>query len=159
LAGNHLQLRQNVVELDRVKAEVLAARADGLRNVLGLRRGHHEDDVRRRLFQRLEQRVEGGFGDLVRLVENVDLVPVARGGVAGRVAQFANLVDAAVGGRVDLDHVDGVALANLDAGVADAAWLRGGALASCPISVRQFSAWATMRAMVVLPMPRWPEKM
>jgi hypothetical protein len=28
-----------------------------------------------------------------------------------------------------------------------------------PISVRQFRAWATMRAMVVLPMPRWPEKM
>ena len=32
---------------DGVKAEMLTARADGLRNVLGLRGRHHEDDVRR----------------------------------------------------------------------------------------------------------------
>ena len=128
LPGNHLQLRQNVVELDRVKAEVLAARADGLRNVLRLGGRHHEDDVRRRLFQRLQQRVEGRLGNLVRFVEDVDLVAVARRSVARRIAQLANLVDAAIGGRVDLDHVDGVALANLDAGVADAARLRRRAL-------------------------------
>ena len=82
----------------------------------------------RRLLERLEQSVEGGVGDLVRLVEDVDLVAVARGAVAGGVAQFANLVDAAVGGGVDLDDVDGGPGANLGAGVADAAGLGGGAL-------------------------------
>ena len=141
-----------------VKAEVLAARADGLRNVLGLRGRHHEDDVVGRLLQRLQQRVEGGVGDLVRLVEDVDLVAVARGAIAGGVAQFADLVDAAVGGGVDLDHVDGVAGANLGAGVADAAGLGRGPVWAAD-RVRQFSAMARMRAMVVLPMPRWPLKM
>ena len=137
---------------------MLAARADGLRNVLGLGGGHHEDDVVGRLFQGFEQRVEGGIGDLVRLVEDVDLVAVARGTIAGGVAQFADLVDAAVGGGVDLDDVDGGACADFGAGVADAAGLGGGALGRAD-RVRQFSAMARMRAMVVLPMPRWPVKM
>ena len=126
LAGNHLQLRQNVVELDGMKAEVLAAGADSLRNILRLRGRHHEDHVRRWLFESLEQRVEGGFGDLVGFVENIDFVTVAGGGIAGGVAQFANLVNAPVGGGVDLDHVHGVALTDLDAGVAHAAGFRRG---------------------------------
>ena len=79
LAGDHLQLGENVVEFDGVKAEVLAAGADGLGNVLGLRGGHHEDDVGGRLFESLEQGVEGGLGDLMRFVEDVDLVAVAGG--------------------------------------------------------------------------------
>ena len=97
-------------------------------NVLGLRGRHHEDDVVGRLLERLEQRVEGRVGDLVRFVEDVDFVAVARRAVAGGVAQLANLVDAAVGGGVDLDDVDGGAGANLGAGVADAAGLGRGAL-------------------------------
>ena len=138
---------------------MLAARADGLGNVLGLGGGHHEDDVGGRLFEGLEQGVEGGVGDLVGFVEDVDLVAVAGGGVAGGVAQFANFVDAAIGGGVDLDDVDGVALADFDAGVAHAAGLGGGARRREPMALRQLRAWARMRAMVVLPMPRWPEKM
>ena len=125
--GDGAQLAEDVDQLDGVEAEVLAARADGLGNVLGLGGGHHEDDVVGRLFERLQQRVEGGVGDLVRLVEDVDLVAVARGAVAGGVAQLANLVDAAVGGGVDLDDVDGVAGPDLGAGLADLAGLGGGA--------------------------------
>ena len=97
-----------------------------LGNVLGLGRRHHEDDVVGWLLEGFEQRVEGGVGDLVGFVEDVDLVAVARRTVTGGVAQLANLVDAAVGGRVDLDHIDGVAGANLGAGLADAAGLGGG---------------------------------
>ena len=103
---------------------MLAARADGLRNILRLRGRQHEDDVAGRLLQRLQQSVEGGVGDLVRFVENVDLEAVARGTIAGGLAQFADFVDAAVGGGVDLDDVDGVSGPNLGAGIADAAWLR-----------------------------------
>ena len=149
---------KDVVEAYRVKAEVLAARADGLRNVLGLGGRHHEDDVVGRLFESLQQRVEGGVGDLVGFVENVDLVAVARRTIARGLAQFANLVDAAVGGGVDLDDVDGIARANLGAGVANSARLGGGAL-SASRCLRQFSAMARMRATVVLPMPRCPLKM
>ena len=116
----------DVVEAHGVKAEVLAARADGLRNVLRLGRRHHENDMAGRLLQRLQQRIEGGIGDLVRLVENINLEAVARRTIARGFAQLANLVDATVGGRVDLDHVHRVAGANLDARIANAAGLGHG---------------------------------
>ena len=109
------QLTEDVGQLDRMKAEVLAARAYRLRNVLGLRGRHHEDDMIGRLLERLQQRVERGIGDLVRLVEQVDLVAIARGPVARGVAQLADLVDAAIGGRVNFDDVDRVARADLEA--------------------------------------------
>ena len=121
-AGDQVaQLGDDVVELDGAKTEMLAARADGLRNVLRLRGGEHEDDVVGRLFQRLEQRVEGSVGDLVRFVEDVDFEAVASRTVAGGLAEFADFVDAAVRGGVDLDDVDGVAGSDFGAGLADAA--------------------------------------
>ena len=120
------KLADDVVKLDRPKAEVLAAGADGLRNVFGLRRGQHEDDVIGRLFQRLQQRVEGGVGDLVSFVENVNFEAVAGGTVARGLAEFADFVDAAIGGGVDFDYVDRVSGANFRAGFTDAAGLGTG---------------------------------
>ena len=117
------KLGDDGVELDGAETEMLAARADGLRNILRLRGREHEDDVVGWLFQSLEQCVEGRVGDLVSFVENVDLETVAGGAIAGALAEFADFVDAAVGGGVDLDDVDGVAGANFGAGFADAAGL------------------------------------
>src|SRR5208282_1672414 len=117
------ELPYYVVELHRPVTEVLAARADGLGNIFGLGGGHHEDDVAGRLLQRFEQRIEGGVGDLVGLVENVDFEAVARRTVARGLTQFADLVDAAIGGGVDFNYVHGVAGANLGAGIAYAAGL------------------------------------
>ena len=106
--GDHLQLRQNVLELDGVKTEVLAARADGLRNVFRLRRGQHENGPLGRLFQRLQNGVEGGFRDLVCFVQQEDLVAVARW-LHGRLgADGAHVVDAAIGGRVDFNKIEGL---------------------------------------------------
>jgi hypothetical protein len=120
------KLGDDGVELHGAETEMLAARADGLRNVLGLRGRQHEDDVIGRLFQRFEQGVESGVGDLVSFVENVNLETVAGGAIARGLAEFADFVDAAVGGGVDFDDVDGVAGANFGAGFADAAGLRTG---------------------------------
>ncbi len=117
--GDAAEFAEDVGELDGVEGEVLAARADGLGDVFGLGGGHHEDDVVGRLFESFEQGVEGGIGDLVGFVEDVDLVLVAGGAVAGGVAKLADLVDAAVGGGVDLDDVDGVAGADFEAAFAD----------------------------------------
>ena len=88
-------------KLDGVKAEVLAARADGLGDVLGLGGGHHEDDVVGRLFEGFEEGVEGGVGDLVGLVEEVDLVFVARRAVraasrSSRISSMPRLVAASI---------------------------------------------------------------
>ena len=46
-------------------------------NLVQLRRRHHEDDVRRRLLDRLEQRVERVRRELMDLVDDEDLVAVA----------------------------------------------------------------------------------
>ena len=55
-----------------------------------------EDDVRRWLFERLEQRVERLFGEHVRFVDDVDLGAAAHRREADLLAQLADVVDAAV---------------------------------------------------------------
>ena len=120
------QLRHDGFKLHGAKAEVLAARADGLRNVLGLRGRQHEDDVVRWLLQRFQQGIESSVGNLVSFVENVDLEAVAGWAVARAFAEFADFVNATIGGGVDFDHVDGVASANLSTRFADSAGLGDG---------------------------------
>jgi hypothetical protein len=78
-----------------------------------------------RLFQRLKQRIKGGIGYLVRLVKDVNFVAVARRAVAGGVTQFADLIDAAIRGGVDLDDIDCGSSTNLGAGIAYAAGFGG----------------------------------
>src|ERR1700724_769368 len=59
-------------------------------------------------------------------VEDVDLETVACRTVARAFAQLANLVNAAVGGCIDLDYIDRISGADLSAGFADATRLRHG---------------------------------
>ena len=106
----------------------------------------------RRLFQRFQQSVERFAGDLVRFVDDEDLVAVARRAVADVFAQFAHFVDAAIGGRVDFDDV-GRAAAAISRQLAQTP--QGVAVGPC----MQLRQRAMMRATVVLPVPRWPEKM
>ncbi len=122
--SDRFQLANNLFEPDRVKAEVLAARSDCLRDIFRLGGRHHEDDVPGRLLQRLQQGIEGRIGDLVGLVENPDLVTIASRTIARRIAQFANLINSAIRGRIDLDDVDRIARPNLGARLANSAGLR-----------------------------------
>ena len=79
--------------------------------------------MRRRLLQRLEQRVERIAGEHVRLIDDVDLVRAAGGRQVHLLAQVAHLVDAAVRSRVDLDQVERRPRRHLQAGLAPVAWL------------------------------------
>ena len=94
-----------------------------------VRLGRREDELqmRRRLLDQLEQGVEPLLGHHVRLVDDVDLVAPGDRGVEGALAKIAGVIDAAVAGRVDLDHVDraGPRRRQRDARVADAARVRG----------------------------------
>ena len=100
---------------------MLAARQNGERQLAVVGGREDEHDVRRRLLQSLEEGVPGLRRQHVDLVDDVDLVVVARGGVAHRFAQLAHGVDAAVAGAVDLQHVDRPALGDLQAGGAGVA--------------------------------------
>src|SRR5207249_6317979 len=94
--GNGSQLANNLVELNCMKTEVLAARADGLRNVLCLSSGHHENDVRRGLFQGLEQCIERGISDLMRFVKNINLKAITRLTITRSTPQLTDLINTAV---------------------------------------------------------------
>jgi hypothetical protein len=89
----------------------------------------------------------------VRLVDDVDLVAAADRREERLLAQVAGVVDTTVRGRVDLDDVDraGAAAGEVAARVALAARVGDGACS-------QLSARARIRADVVLPQPRGPEK-
>ena len=78
-----------------------------------------------RLFERFQQRVEGLVGKLMGFVDDVDFEAVARRPVAQVFDNRARIVDLAVGGAVDFDHVERASLANFDTGRAFAARLGG----------------------------------
>ena len=78
-----------------------------------------------RLLERFQQRVEGLVGKLMGFVDDVDFEAVARRPVAQVFDNRAGVVDLAVGGAVDFDHVERAPLANLDTGRAFAARLGG----------------------------------
>ena len=71
----------------------------------------------RRLFERLEQRVEGSVREHVDLVDVEDLELAAGGGEADGFAQIADLFDAVVRGTVDFQNVERAAFGDFDADV------------------------------------------
>ena len=62
--------------------------------------------MRRRLFERLQQRIEGLIGELMRLIDDVNLETIARGPVAEILDDGARVVDLAIGRAVDFDNVE-----------------------------------------------------
>ncbi len=130
-------------------------RRGGLRDLLRVGGGEHEDDARRRLLENLQQRIPRFAREHVRFVDDVHLVAiVARRRVHGALAQVARVVDTAIGRRVDLDDVEaGRTAPDAPAAGADAARLAVRVALSS-----QLSAMARTRARVVLPVPRGPQK-
>ena len=121
LPGDELQVIGDEICRDAMKIEALAAAEDCRQDLLRLGRREDELHVRRRFLERLQQRVEGGRGEHVHFVDDVDLeMPFARR-VAHVIAQLAHLLDAVVARAVDLEHVEAIAAGDLLAAVAHAA--------------------------------------
>ena len=91
---------------DAAQVETLAARENRGQNFFRVRRREHEFHVLRRFFQRLQQRVEGGGGEHVHFVDDVDFEFRGGRGVFAGFAQFADLLHAVVARAVDFQHVD-----------------------------------------------------
>jgi hypothetical protein len=118
--------------LDAAQIEALAARQHGDRNLADFRGGEDELDVLRRLFQRLQQRIEGLPRQHVDFVDDVDLVARLGRPVAHLLDDLAHVVDAGPGGRV---HLDDVGVARLEDRLAMGAEFRhvdGEARIRCP---------------------------
>ena len=107
------------------QVEALAARQHGDRHLAQLGGGEHELHVRRRLFQRLQQRVEGVARQHVDFVDDEHLGARLHRAEAGRLDDLAHVVDAGAAGGVHLHHVGMAVGQDGDAVGADAAGIGG----------------------------------
>ena len=105
-------MRRKLAALDALQVEALAARQHRYRHLARLGGGEDELHMIGRLFQRLEQAVEGLLGQHVHLVDDVDLVARGIRLVVRTIDQLADVVDAGMRGGVHLDHVEMPALEN-----------------------------------------------
>ena len=106
LLADLAQRRGDHLGRDAGEVVPLAPRQDGDRDLVRLGGGEEELDVRRRLFQGLQQGVEGPGREHVHFVDVIDLEPSPAGPQRGVLPQLAHLLDAVVAGTVDLDDVD-----------------------------------------------------
>ena len=114
---------------DQAEGVDLHPALDGVRNILQLRRSQHEDGVGRRLFDDLQQGVEGLGAEHVHFVDDVDPVAAEGGARLRLLPQGPGIGHGSAAGGVDLDDVQAaVRLLGGPAGVADAAGRGGGAL-------------------------------
>ena len=92
----------------RNEAERVVVRTgpDGPDDLLRLGRREDELQVRRRLFDELQQRVEALTGDHVGFVDDVNLEAGGHRGEEGALTKVTRVVDATVRRGVDLDDVD-----------------------------------------------------
>ena len=100
------QQRHHLRQPRPLEGERLAARSHRRENLLQLGRAEHEHEVGRRLLDELQQGLPRGVRQLVRLVEDVDLVPPLDGLEDDALPDLADVVDAALRGGVHLDDVE-----------------------------------------------------
>ena len=93
----------------------LAARENRRQDLLRVGRGEHEFHVRRRLFQRFQQRVERRRREHVNFVNDVDFERRIGGRVFAGLAQFADLFDAVVARAVNFQNVERAAFGDFNA--------------------------------------------
>ena len=151
--GDAPEQRDEVGQPRPLEDERLAARAHGREHLLQLGRAEDEDEVGRRLLDELQERLPRGIGELVRLVEDVDLVAALDRLEDDALADLADVVDPALRGGVHLDDVERGAVRDREA---DGHVLSG--VGDGPGVPAQFSAFARIRAIEVFPVPRGPAK-
>ncbi len=120
-AEDRAQLAGDLLGREALQVELDAARQHRHRQLLRIGGREQELDVRRRLLERLQERVERALREHVHLVDEIHLVAAARRRVLRVVDQLAHVVDAGVAGGVDLEQVDEAARVDLAARAALAA--------------------------------------
>ena len=126
--GNLAQVGFDRLQGNAAEIEALATGQDRGQHPLGIGGGQHEHHPRWRFLQGLEQRIEGGGREHVALVDHVDLPAGLHRCEARAFDQLPDVVDAGVGGRIDLDHIEGIARRDRAAQFTDTAGFGGGAV-------------------------------
>ena len=158
LLAHVCQAMLNILVADAMEIETLAAREDGLQNLLRVGGAQHKDHVCRRLLERLEQRVERRRREHVDLVDDIDLVLAAhRGKVDGVDDLLAHVVHAGTACGIELVDIRVVAAMSSHSSQVPSGMQPLAPSARAASALRHNSALARMRAMVVLPVPRGPQ--
>ena len=104
--GDARQHGHEILQARPLEDERLAARAHGRQHLREVGGAEDEDEVRRRLLDQLQERVPRRVGELVRLVEDVDLVAAFDRLEHDAVANLADVVDPALRCCIHLDDVE-----------------------------------------------------
>ena len=115
-AEDGLDARADQRHGEALEVELQAAREHRDRQLLRVGGREQELHMRRRFFERLQQRVEGVRREHVDFVDEVDLVPAAGGRVLHVLEQLARVVDLGARGRIDFDEIDEPAFIDLATG-------------------------------------------
>ena len=99
-------MRDQLLDRHAAQREALATRQHRHGDFVHLGRREDEFDVRRRLLERLQQRVEGVLRQHVHFVDDVDLVPRRDRAIAHALGQVTDIVDTGARGGVHLDDID-----------------------------------------------------
>ena len=110
LGAQAVQMGGNLFQGNPPQVMALAPGKDGGRDLVDLGGGKDEFHMGRRLLQGLQQGVEGGRGEHVDFVDDVDFVGRGRGHVGDIFPQVPDLVHTVVGGSVDFKDIRAMAL-------------------------------------------------
>ena len=113
--GDATKQRDEVGQPRALEDERLAARAHRREHLLRLGRAEDEDEMGRRLLDELQKRLPRCIGELVRLVEDVDLRAALDRLENDPLADLADVVDPALRGGVHLDDVERAPVRDRDA--------------------------------------------
>ena len=118
LGGDAAEVLHHVGNADAVEIVGLAAGEDRRQDLVLFRRREDEDGVCRRLFQCLEEGVEGGLRQHVDLVDDIDAVLAHLRRHLDLLDQGLDVIDTVVGGGVQFVDAVGTAFLEGDAGFA-----------------------------------------
>ena len=107
LVADRLQVGTHDFLRHQTERIVVGARTDGADHLVWFGGGEDEHHMFRRLFNDFKQRIEALLRDHVGLIENENLIAVARRGETSAFSQFSSIIHTVVRGRIDFDHVDG----------------------------------------------------
>ncbi len=115
----------NLRNRQALEIELQTARQHGDGQLLRISRREQELDVRRRLLEGFQKRIERVSGQHVHFVHEIDLVAPASRRVLHVVQQLSRVVDLGTRGGIDLDEVHEASAVDLPARRAHAAGLGG----------------------------------
>ena len=105
LVGHILQPGSNVLLTDAAEGKPLAPGQDGGRHLMKLGGRQNKQQMLRRLLNDFQQRIEGGQGQHMHLIDDIHPLFYLGRRVNRIVPQVTNVIHAVIGGSIDFQHI------------------------------------------------------